>query len=37
MQNFFASHREMVASLCRNRGLVQAWVQREVLGALLQG
>ena len=32
MQNFSTSPREMVASLWRNRGLVRALVQREVLG-----
>ena len=32
MQNFSISPKEMAASLWRNRGLVKALVQREVIG-----
>lgn len=32
MQNFSTSPREMTASLWRNRSLVKALVQREVIG-----
>ena len=32
MQNFSSSPKEMVASLWRNRSLVKALVQREVIG-----
>src|SRR5450830_1449530 len=32
MRNFSSSPREMAASLLRNRGLVRALIQREVIG-----